>query len=146
MADENILRRDANYVPVSGGVLETTKQVRPLLLNEVTGYLKTEIPALDQATDSVSVGTQSTIYNGQKNVTTAGTRVALASSQAVVSVSIKAKITNTGYIYVGNATVSSSNGFLLMAGESISLDISDLATVYLDSSVNGEGVYYLAII
>jgi len=146
MADENILKRDANYVPVSGGVLETTKQVRPLLLNEVTGYLKTEIPALDQATDSVSVGTQSTIYNGQKNVTTAGTRVALASSQAVVSVSIKAKITNTGYIYVGNATVSSSNGFLLMAGESISLDISDLATVYLDSSVNGEGVYYLAII
>ena len=146
MADENILRRDANYVPVSGGVLETTKQVRPLLLNEVTGYLKTEIPALDQATDSVSVGTQSTIYNGQKNVTTAGTRVALASSQAVVSVSIKAKITNTGYIYVGNATVSSSNGFLLMAGESISLDISDLATVYLDSSVNGEGIYYLAIV
>jgi hypothetical protein len=96
--------------------------------------------------DGTAIGGSSavatTVYNGQTNVTTAGTRVALASSQAVKSVVVKAKRTNTGLIYVGSSTVSSSNGFILGAGDSVSLDIANLATVYIDSSVNGEGVSY----
>lgn len=85
------------------------------------------------------------IFNGVKNVTTAGTRVTLASTQAVKSVTIKAKAANTGTIYVGNTGVTSANGFALLAGESISMDIADLATVNLDASVNGEGVTYLGV-
>lgn len=86
-----------------------------------------------------------TIFDGKTTVTTAGTRVALASSQAVQSVTIKALSTNTGIIYVGNSSVSSSNGFQLSAGDSISMDISNLATVFLDSVNNGEGVTYLGV-
>lgn len=84
----------------------------------------------------------SSVYNGKTTVTTAGTRVVLAASQAVKSVTIKALQTNTGIIYVGSSTVSSTNGFQLYAGDSVSLDIANLNTVNIDSSVNGEGVTY----
>lgn len=92
----------------------------------------------------VSITSPTVIYNGKKTVTTAGTRVTLASSQAIKSVCIKALQTNSGYIYVGDGSVSSTTGIQLLAGDTVSLDISNLATVYLDSSVNGEGVTYIS--
>ncbi len=86
-----------------------------------------------------------TVLNGNTNVTTAGTRVVLASSTTCKSVTIKAKAANTGIIYVGSSTVSSANGFALLAGETVTLDIANLTTVNLDASVSGEGVTYLGI-
>lgn len=91
-----------------------------------------------------TVTAPTTIYNGKKTVTTAGTKVTLAASQAVKSVAIKALSTNTGFIYVGDGSVASTTGLQLLAGETVSLDIANLATVNLDSSVNGEGVTYIA--
>lgn len=85
------------------------------------------------------------IYNGKKTVTTAGTRVALASSQAILEgVWIKALAANTGTIYVGDSTVASTNGLALAPGDLIFLRVANLATINLDSSVNAEGVTYLA--
>lgn len=92
---------------------------------------------------SVSINVPTVIYNGKKTVTTAGTRVALASSQSCKSVLVKALVTNVGYIYVGDASVSSTTGFQLISGESVSLDISNTSTIYIDSSVSGEGVTYI---
>lgn len=86
-----------------------------------------------------------TIYNNKKTVTTAGSRVALATTTAIKSVTVKALASNTGLIYVGDSTVSSTNGFQLSAGETVSMDIADLATVYIDSAVSLEGVSYLAV-
>jgi hypothetical protein len=87
----------------------------------------------------------STIYNGKKTVTTAGTRVTLASSQAITrGVWIRALTTNTGTIYVGDSSVSSSNGAQLTAGDALFLEVANLTTVNLDCSVNGEGVTYIA--
>jgi hypothetical protein len=85
------------------------------------------------------------VYTGKKAVTTAGTRVALASAQPITSVTVKALAGNTGTIYVGGSNVASANGFQLAKSESVSLDILDLSTVWIDSSVDGEGVTYLAI-
>jgi hypothetical protein len=105
--------------------------------------------ATDQPTmtnpQPITVNVPTTIYNGKKAVTTAGTRVTLASTTAVKSVTVKALSTNTGIIYVGDASVASTTGFQLLPGESVSMDIADLATVNLDSSVNGESVTYLAV-
>lgn len=85
------------------------------------------------------------IFSGQSNVATAGTQVALASSQAILSgVTIKAKIANTGSIFVGPTGVSSSNGYTLAAGDSVFIEVANLATVFLNSSVNGEGVSFAA--
>ncbi len=86
-----------------------------------------------------------TVLNGRKTVTTAGTRVTLAASTACQSVTIKALLTNTGLIYVGDTAVSSANGLTLWPGDSVSLDIANLTTVNLDSSVNGEGVTFLGV-
>lgn len=96
------------------------------------------------------VGTDSipatTVLNGQKTVTTAGTRVQVSSSSVPVrSVCIKALHADTGKIYVGNSTVSSANGYELIADLSVCLDVNDVSLVYIDSSVNGEGVSYAAV-
>lgn len=83
----------------------------------------------------------------QKTVTTAGTRVqASATSIFTPDVTVQALASNTGVIYVGDVTVSSTAGIALTAGQSVSFSIEpaglgndiDLSLVYLDSSVNGE--------
>lgn len=91
---------------------------------------------------SVNLNPYSIVGNGKTTVTAAGTRVPLGSG-AIKSVTLRALVTNTGLIYVGNTTVSSANGFQLSKSETVSLDIDDLAKVNIDSSVNGEGVTYI---
>jgi hypothetical protein len=115
----------------------------------MTQSLRVVLPS-DQAAIPVtstvsSIALPTTIYNGQKSVTTAGVRVTLASSQAILSgVTIKALVANTGTIYVGDGSVSSSTGFRLNPGDTIFLEVTNLITINLDSSVNGEGVTYVA--
>jgi hypothetical protein len=90
----------------------------------------------------VDFGTTSSISNGAKDVTTAGTRVALAASTVCQSVLIQAKAANTGVIYVGGATVSATSGIFLYPGESVEMSVDNLADINIDSSVNGEGVVF----
>ena len=87
-----------------------------------------------------------TLGNGQKTVASAGTAEALAASTTCVSITMKALLTNTGSVYVGDSSVDSSNGFILAAGDALALDISDLATIYLDADVNGEGVSFIYLV
>jgi len=138
-----------NDVTVTGSVTanatlaaETTKVIGTVNLS--AAQTLATLTGITNNVNTVEVA-PTTIYNGKKTVTTATTRVALASSQAVKSVTIKALIANTGTIYVGDSTVAAANGFALVAGDSISLDIGNLATIYLDSSVDGEGVTYISI-
>lgn len=118
--------------------------------------LSTRLKPADTLTAVTTVGTitntvptqevaPTAILNGKTTVATAGSRVVLASTTPCKSVTIKALISNTGLIYVGNSTVAASNGFQLSAGDSISLDISNLTTVEIDSQNNGEGVTYLGV-
>lgn len=147
-----------SYATTGSGTATGTLRVE--LANNGTGVLATlgtitNVVHVDDNSGSLTVdnaGTfavqttptaPTTIYNGKKTVTTAGTRVTLAASQAVKSVVIKALVANTGVIYVGDGSVASTTGFALQPGDTISLDIANLATVNLDSSVNGEGVTYL---
>ncbi len=97
-------------------------------------------------TNTDNLATPTTVINGKKTVTTAGTRVALAASTAVKSVTIKALAANTGLIYVGDSSVASTNGFQLSAYESVSLDIANLSTINIDSAINGDGVSFLAVV
>lgn len=91
----------------------------------------------------------STITDGRKIVTTAGTRVALASSTACKEVVITAELDNTGVVAVGAAatvvaSLSTRTGVPLNAGDSIVLQIDNLADVGLDATVSGDGVTYVA--
>lgn len=136
-------------VPVSGTFWQATQPVSGTLTANAGTNLNTSALALETggnlATIASAVSAPGSVFNGKTTVTTAGTRVTLAASQAVKSVTVKALAANTGTIYVGNGSVASTNGFQLAAGDTISLDISNLNTVNLDSSVNGEGVTYLGV-
>jgi len=87
-----------------------------------------------------------TIGHGVQTVTTAGTDVALAASTACKRVTIQAQTDNTGLIAVGatgvDATEATGTGIILYAGDSFELEIDNLEDVYIDSTVNGEGVRF----
>ena len=83
---------------------------------------------------------------GTVTVSSAGTRVACsASTLPVASVLIQADTSNTGYLYVGDNTVSSTKGISLSAGDAIEFSVSvngrtdelDLADIYLDAQTSG---------
>lgn len=86
------------------------------------------------------------IANNRKVVTTAGTAVALAATTACKRVTITAETDNTGVIVVGGsgvvAALATRQGVPLNAGDTYELDITDLASVYIDSTVNGDGVTF----
>ena len=78
-------------------------------------------------------------------VTTAGARVQLP-AYACREVTIVAKAANTGTIYVGGADVASTvYGVALLKNDSITLAVSNTNLLYIDASVNGEGVSYFAL-
>jgi len=86
------------------------------------------------------------IGHGVKTVTTAGTDVALATTTIAKWVVIQAQTDNTGVIAVGaagvDATVATGTGVALAAGESLTIPVDDLKNIYIDSTVNGDGVRY----
>ena len=90
------------------------------------------------------------IADGRKVVAAVGTAEALESAENVVDfVIITAETNNTGVITVGASTVigavGTRLGIPLNAGDSISLGGVDLNEVYLDTTVNGDGVTYLIL-
>lgn len=92
---------------------------------------------------SVNLNPATIVGNGKTTVATAGVATQLASSTSIVSVTIRALASNTNKIYVGSASVSSTNGFQLSPQETVSLDINNLSKVYIDADVSGEGVTYI---
>lgn len=92
--------------------------------------------------DVITPFTPTSSGSGQLNVTTAGTRVQLP-SQACKAVSIAAKPANTGNVYLGDSSVTSANGRILDAGDTIDLAIDDLSRLYIDADTDGEGISYL---
>lgn len=84
--------------------------------------------------------------HGVTTVTTAGTDVALAASTACKGVVIQAQTDNTGLIAVGatgvDATIATGTGIILNPGDSIPILTDNLADIFIDSTVSGEGVRY----
>jgi hypothetical protein len=86
----------------------------------------------------------------KKTVTAAGTAEALSATTLKVSrCKIKALKSNTDLIYLGDSSVDSTTGYELNAEDEISFtdlldnpdqNCVDLAAVFIDSAVNGEGV------
>jgi hypothetical protein len=97
---------------------------------------RNETPVLPRIPDTLGTGT--------KTVTTAGVRVQLSTDETITCmyVIVCAKVTNTGYIFLGGSDVSSTSGIPLAALEKIRIDIDRLNKIYIDSSVSSEGVLY----
>jgi hypothetical protein len=87
-----------------------------------------------------------TVTSGQ-STTNAGTRKALANtSTPILAVVVEALKANTGLAFIGGSSVASGTGYQLQAGQAVALGVADLATVFFDVAVNGEGVAWLAIV
>ena len=84
------------------------------------------------------------LRNGTQAVTTAGTRVQLtATATPANAVHVEAKPGNTGYIYVGGPTVSSTDYATRLApGDAFDVAIDDVSKVWIDASVSLDGVTY----
>ncbi len=89
---------------------------------------------------------KSGVLDNRKVVASAGTAVALAASTTAKLVIITAETDNTGVITVGGSTVvaslSTRRGTPLLAGDSVALEIDNLADVYIDATVTGDGVTF----
>jgi len=88
------------------------------------------------------------VYSGQKTVTTAGTALPLGSQSINAPLAIKALDTNTDVVAIGNVSedVTVSNGLRLSPGELIIMQyIGNLANLFIDSAVNGEGVSWIVL-
>ena len=88
------------------------------------------------------------IGHGVKTVSTNGTDEALAASTACKRVIIQAQTDNGGAVAIGaagvDATVATGNGISLVAtSPPVVLDIDNLADIYVDAVVAGEGVRYI---
>lgn len=94
--------------------------------------------------DVASVAIPAAPKHGQTAVAVCGAEVALTTTSALISgVTVKALHGNTGWIYVGANPVTSTTGYVLDAGEAVFIETDNLADVYVDCSVGGEGVSYI---
>jgi hypothetical protein len=87
--------------------------------------------------------------SGQKTVAAAGTAVALGSQAVNAPLMVKALDTNTGIVAIGNdgsGDVTTSNGLRLAAGDVAVFEfVGNLASIIVDSAVNGEGVSWIIL-
>lgn len=85
----------------------------------------------------------STIGTFRITVTSAGTRVQLPSNECKF-VDLTAETDNTGYMVVGGASVVASlatrQGRPLIAGETVRYWVTNTNVLYIDSTVNGDGI------
>lgn len=69
--------------------------------------------------------------------------IQLGNNAALSGVLLRSLSSNTGIIYVGTSSVSSSNGFFLSPGDSIQLPVNNSNLVYLISDVASQCVCYI---
>ena len=85
--------------------------------------------------------------DGRKVVATAGVAEAFSVTLLIVTeITITAERDNGGFIAVGASTVvaaeGSERGDVLGPGDSVTVEAIDLATLYLNATVSGDGVTY----
>lgn len=86
-----------------------------------------------------------TLRNGRVTIAVINTQVALAGAATPIQrVKVKALSGNTQPVYVGANGVTSANGYHLAANAEVEVVVDDLAKVYINGGVVGEGVSYLA--
>jgi hypothetical protein len=88
-------------------------------------------------------------YDDSKTVSNAGTRVPLKATRIMAcTVTVTARVANTGNIYLGGLTIAAGRGKELVPGMAFTFPlhikpIYDLNAINIDADVNGEGVDYV---
>lgn len=130
--------------PAVGNGITNTGTLRVTLSSDSTGTVALNAGA--NTIGKVDINPYATMGSGQTTVVTAGTQIQLAANTPIKSVTVKANFNNTGYIFVGAATVDSSTGFILSKNDSVSLDVDNLNDVWIDSSIDAQAVSYIYLV
>lgn len=90
------------------------------------------------------------LTSGRKVVTTAGTAVQITGTPARISaITITAETDNTGVVVFGDSSVvaalATRTGTPLNAGDTATVPVDSFNDIWLDSTVNGDGVTYNAV-
>jgi hypothetical protein len=121
-------------------------------LNTTSAYMILDVDIVSEfaslaTEDTLAKLTPTGVADGRKTVTAAGTAEALATSTSCKLVIITAETDNTDYVVVGGSTVvaalATRRGVPLAPGDSVPIQTDNLADIYLDAVVSGEGVTYL---
>lgn len=117
--------------------LDAIKTATEIIDNAISGSeMQVDVLTMPALTANPTVA--STLVSFVTTVAAAGTRVQLASNSVKAGV-LQAPSTNTGIVYVGGATVSSTvYGAELQPGQATGIEIDNTNKLYIDSSVNGD--------
>lgn len=99
------------------------------------------------------------LITAQRAVTAAGTPEKIKEApeefqSKVISVTLRAHTGNAGFIYVAYNKIAASAafGYVLAAGETLTLDVHDiidgfldLSKIWIDAATSGDGISYIAV-
>jgi hypothetical protein len=94
------------------------------------------------ASDQTPVANPSLIYSGQVTVTTSA--AALPNYALTRTIQITAASTNSGKVYIGASGVTSSTGYVLSAGGSVSLTVSNSNVIYVLGANTSDTISWIA--
>ena len=96
------------------------------------------------------VGNAKSFLTGQKNVATAGVAETVVAASTPIpegyEVTVQAKEGNTGIIYLAESAAKAQDptqAKTMKKTDSVTLRVDDLVKIWIDSSVDGEGVEYI---
>lgn len=89
-------------------------------------------------------------HGSNRDIDTSAEQITSTSFACKFGVTLKADITNTGIIYVGNSdvtagTTAATDGFPLSAGETVTLEVTNANIPYAIVSVNNQIIYWVAV-
>jgi hypothetical protein len=94
------------------------------------------------ASDQTPVANPSLIYSGQLTLSTSA--AALPNHALMQTLTITAGNTNTGKVFIGPSGVTSSTGYVLSAGGSVSLTVSNSNVIYVLGANTSDTISWIA--
>ena len=85
------------------------------------------------------------VSNAQVTVAAAGTAVQVDSDNSIRKYMLRALPGNTGVVYIGDLSVSASNGFPLDKADGPIGYRGRLSELYVDAATNGDGLAWIEV-
>ena len=110
----------------------------------------TDTSAFADATTPVSAVSATFDHGSNRDVDTSAEQITSTSFACKFGVTLKADITNTGILYIGNSdvtagTTAATDGFPLSAGETLTLEVTNSNIPYAIASANNQIIYWTAV-
>jgi len=136
-----------------GGATTASSQVGVVSLAKMNDVVSNPAGHADNEWTYLQTNLEGALYTthgvtgGADGVTTDDTNGTVLGGDVICQkIDIQAQTDNTGVIAVGftgvDATIATGTGIILYPGDTYSLEINNLNLIYIESSVNGEGVRY----